>query len=181
MEAPINPTITIAVTLFMMIVVIPAGFALWKKWQMKMSAKQKEVWDLLRAEKALNKDENNNETHEVFLRHIIKGHITQAGSSKVRLVGWCVFLLLWVCFLVLYVYSSLDFSTKPPTFLDSFDPLVLGLCIFAILGGGLSALYEKSKLHDVNIFLDSFAEAHGIEGKVTKEKLASIEKLNLSK
>lgn len=181
MQAPINPILATAVMLFTTIVVIPAGYILWRKWRVAQYQETETLWRIMRNEKALDEDGDDTENYEALLRFIIKGHIIQATKSKIAIARWSLFSLLWIVFAIMYTYYSLDLSTKPPTFLDSFDPLTLGLCVFAMLGGGFSALHEKNKLRDINILLDSFAAAHNINTPVTTEKLDAIKKLKINK
>lgn len=153
----------------------------WKKWRFRAFKEEEDTWNILRAEKALSENEGSDEHRDLFFRAIVKGNITQRKKAKIRLILWLIFSFIWLFLIISYVYFSLDRSAPTLTFLDSFDPWVVVIGIFACVAGLLSAFFEKNKLRDIDILLDSFGEAHGIEGRVTLEKLDSIEKIKIDK
>lgn len=181
MQASMNPILAIAVVLFTTIVIVPGVFMFWKKWRFTASKEEEETWNILRAEKALSENEGSDEHRDSFFRAIIKGNITQRKKAKIRLILWLIFSFIWVWFIISYVYFSLDRSAPTLTFLGSFDPWVVVIGIFACAAGLLSAFFEKNNLRDIDTLLDSFGEAQGIEGRVTLEKLDSIEKIKIDK
>ena len=173
--------VLVASMMFTVIVVVPLCFMLWKRWRVRMMQGDEAFWNVIRAQNALDKNEDSDELFEAFLRSIIKGHISQAKISKMRFYVWGVFSILWAVLASLYAYFTIDYIGATLTFLDSFDPFTLILSMVACLAGCFGALYERNKLRDINILLDSFAEAHGVEGKITIDKLDAIEKLRLSR
>ena len=54
---------------------------------------------------------------------------------------------------------------------------VLLITSFLIIACAAVYLYKKKEIADYHVFIDSFAEAHGIEGELTQEKLSTIEKV----
>ncbi|MGP5057640.1 hypothetical protein ACTXIV_02795 [Psychrobacter celer] len=177
MQTPMSPILAITVVLFTTIVVVPGVFILWKKWSFRRLQNEEEVWDILRAERALNENEGSDEHRDLFFRAIIKGNITQRKKAKIRLILWLIFLFFWTYLIFSYLYFSLDRSAPTLTFLDSFDPLVVTFGVLAFVAGLLSAFYEKTKLRNIDILLHDFGEAHGIEGRVTLEKLEKLDSI----
>lgn len=178
MQTPMSPTLAIAVVLFTTIVVVPGVFILWKKkWSLRRLQHEEEVWNLLRAERALRENEDSDEHRDLFFRAIIKGNITQRKKAKIRLILWLIFSFFWAYLIFSYLYFSLDRSAPTLTFLDSFDPLAVTFGVLAFVAGLLSAFYEKTKLRNINILLHDFGEANGIKGRVTLEKLEKLDSI----
>ena len=67
MQTPMSPTLALAVVLFTTIVVVPGVFILWKKkWSLRRLQHEEEVWNLLRAERALRENEDSDEHRDLF-------------------------------------------------------------------------------------------------------------------
>lgn len=64
--------VLVASMMFTVIVVVPLCFMLWKRWRVRMMQGDEAFWNVIRAQNALDKNEDSDELFEAFFRSIEK-------------------------------------------------------------------------------------------------------------
>ncbi len=177
MEIDVNLLMPLFLVLFVMIVVIPVGFKSYKRFKLKSYSKDEAVWELLKREVA-DSDEGDDNGFEYF-RAVVASHIMQSDSAKHWLNFWLLFSLFMLIQVGIAVYKRVDFSAVVPMFSSAGSTFHITSGVLITLASFALYFYKRKEFKDLRIFLDSFAEAHNVEGDLTVDKLYKIETIKL--